>query len=258
MSSPVRILGPVSAASRSRNAKRRILSDSEDTEERDPKRVKPLETADDQGKGQDTKEKKRRRKKKRKVPVVESAPESDAESPSVATKPTLSRVRSRSMTISDTDGVAVASPSKMTRDDTRQPSAGPSSMPELEAKLQLPIQDRDQTSPPPLAPSTVRGVICLSVYALRLRRRLLRPLRAWTKAKAEPLRSRLLSRMSRSSLLTFRSKLGTKLLYVSHLLSYSNKTCVCVPQPRTCWFAGSFNASGLFLGVRHGYADYYF
>ncbi|KAM5536824.1 hypothetical protein V8D89_009542 [Ganoderma adspersum] len=156
MSSPVRVLEPVSAASRGRNAKRRILSDSEDAEERDPKRMKPLETADDQGKGQDTKDKKRRRKKKRKVPVVESAPESDAESPTstVATKPTLSRVRSRSVTFSDTDGAVVASPSKMTRDNTRQPSAGPSSMPELEGKLQSPIQDRDQTSPPPLAPPT--------------------------------------------------------------------------------------------------------
>lgn len=48
--------------------------------------MKPLETADDQGKGQDTKEKKRRFKKERKVLVVGPAPESDAEFPSVATK----------------------------------------------------------------------------------------------------------------------------------------------------------------------------
>ncbi|KAI1792420.1 hypothetical protein LXA43DRAFT_1093653 [Ganoderma leucocontextum] len=105
MSSPVRVLGPVAPASRGPNAKRRILSDSEDTEERDPKRVKPQDATGDQGKGRDTKEKKKRRKKKRKVSVVESAPESDPESPTVATKPTLSRVRSRSVTSIDPDAV---------------------------------------------------------------------------------------------------------------------------------------------------------
>ncbi|PIL29184.1 hypothetical protein GSI_09233 [Ganoderma sinense ZZ0214-1] len=154
MSSPFRALGPVSPASKGRHAKRRILSDSEDAEERDPKRVKSLEVAGDQGRGRDIKEKRKRRRKKRKLSVVESTPESDAESPTITTKPTLSRVRSRSVTISDPDGAVLASPSKMTRDDTRQPSAGPSSMPELKAKLQSPLQARDLFSPPPLAPST--------------------------------------------------------------------------------------------------------
>ena len=206
MSSPVRVLEPDAPISRGRNAKRRILSDSEDAEDRDPKRVKPQETVEDQWKGRDLREKRKRRKKRRKMSMVESALDSEPESPTIATKPTLSRVRSRSTTTFVLDTPTVSSPGQSTLDDTRQPSAGPSSMLGLKARAESPLEDMDQSTPLRLAPFTVRGAISLPQYALRLYHRLLRPLRALTRAKGEQLQKRLSSRMSRSSYLTFRSK----------------------------------------------------
>ena len=84
-------------------------------------------------------DKKKRRKKKRKVSVVQTHDSSDAETPAVASKHSLARVRSRSVASTGHDTVSVANATDKTKKETRQPSAGPSSLPN--ARQESPSRD---------------------------------------------------------------------------------------------------------------------
>ena len=134
MSSPVRVLGSVPPASKATNPQKRVLTDSEDTEERDPKRARSQEALGDQNGHRDAKDKKKRRKKRRKVSVVQTHDSSDAETPAVASKHSLARVRSRSVASVGPDTVSVAHTTDKTKKETRQASAGPSSLPSARPK----------------------------------------------------------------------------------------------------------------------------
>ncbi|KAI0357007.1 hypothetical protein OH77DRAFT_1423290 [Trametes cingulata] len=113
MSSPVRALAPVaSPASRTTNAKKRALADS-DTEQRDVKRVKPEDDPAAVELRRDTKEKKKRRKKKRKISVVRAP---DAEE---VAAPKASGSRSRSRSVSE------AGPSKLNPETKQHPDQPP-------------------------------------------------------------------------------------------------------------------------------------
>ncbi|KAI0753316.1 hypothetical protein C8Q80DRAFT_1267725 [Daedaleopsis nitida] len=130
MSSPARTLGPVPTASRVANVKKRILTDSEDTEERELKRGRPQDgVAGDQEKQRDLKDKKKRRKKKRKVSVVQATEGSDTDLPVLAPKTSITRVRSRSVASA---GPAEVKPTPLPiamEASIREPSAGPSASP---------------------------------------------------------------------------------------------------------------------------------
>ncbi|TBU63427.1 hypothetical protein BD310DRAFT_916336 [Dichomitus squalens] len=145
MSSPVRVLGPVTPVSRGTNLQKRVLTDSEDIEERDTKRARSQETPGDQGTRQDAKEKKKRRKKRRKVSVVQANDSSDTEAPVVASQPELARVRSRSVVSTGLDAVVVTNSMKAVQTDTRQPSAGPSVSPGTTPKS--PSRDCERRTP---------------------------------------------------------------------------------------------------------------
>ena len=126
MSSPARTLGPLPTTSQLVNAKKRVLSDSEDTEDRDVKRVKPQGTLEDLNKRTDSKgEKKRRRKKKRKVSVVKAEP-SDTETLATASRSPVPRLPSRSVSSAVADTIETYPVVHVKLEDARQPSAGPS------------------------------------------------------------------------------------------------------------------------------------
>ncbi|KAI0718596.1 hypothetical protein C8T65DRAFT_638575 [Cerioporus squamosus] len=129
MSSPVRTHGPVSTASATTNTRKRVLTDSEDTEERDSKRVRPQEDQADLGKRKDVKgkdkEKKKKRKKKRKVPVVQGD-SSDAETPAPVHSAKVSRVRSRSIVDAGPSTISGAPLPKLEEFEARLPSVGSS------------------------------------------------------------------------------------------------------------------------------------
>ncbi len=128
MSSPVRTLGPVQTANATVNTRKRVLTDSEDTEERDSKRVKPQEEQADLSKRRDAKgkdkERKKKRKKKRKVPVVQGD-SSDAETPAPVHNAKSSRLRSRSIVEAGPSTINGVHLPKVEESEARLPSAGP-------------------------------------------------------------------------------------------------------------------------------------
>lgn len=108
------------------NPKKRVLSDSEDTEERDAKRSKPRELALDKGKQKDTRDRKKRRKKKRKMSVVQAAQDSDEDSPVRPLEPPVLRAKSLPASVADGHAAPLSIVVKVELDGERQPSAGPS------------------------------------------------------------------------------------------------------------------------------------
>ncbi|RDX42861.1 hypothetical protein OH76DRAFT_1410731 [Lentinus brumalis] len=157
MSSPVRTLGPVQTANATVNTRKRVLTDSEDTEERDSKRVKPQEEQADLSKRRDAKgkdkERKKKRKKKRKVPVVQGD-SSDAETPAPVHNAKSSRLRSRSIVEAGPSTINGAHLPKVEESEARLPSAGPprasvartsSATPDVTA-AQHPLQDQGRAT----------------------------------------------------------------------------------------------------------------
>ncbi|RPD61548.1 hypothetical protein L226DRAFT_612414 [Lentinus tigrinus ALCF2SS1-7] len=129
MSSPAGTLGPAPTANATVNTRKRVLTDSEDTEERDSKRVRSQDDQIELGKRKDTKgkdkEKKKKRKKRRKVPVIQ-ANSSDAETPAPVHNAKSSRVRSRSILSAGPSTNNTAPQMKVEEPEARPPSAGPS------------------------------------------------------------------------------------------------------------------------------------
>ena len=124
--------GNLPTPSTTTSARKRVLSDSEDTESRDVKRSRPTDLANDKGKQKDPKDKKRRRKKKRKTSIVQPAHDSDEDSPVLAPKPLSARAKSMSVGVSELKPAALSQPVKQEEglaESMRQPSAGPSAPP---------------------------------------------------------------------------------------------------------------------------------
>ena len=129
MSSPVRTLAVAPTVNATVITRKRVLTDSEDTEERDSKRVRPQDAQTDAGKQKDVKgkdkEKKKKRKKKRKVPVVQ-ADESDLEVLPPMHNAKTSHVRSRSVLSAGPSTINTVPETKVEEPEARLPSAGPS------------------------------------------------------------------------------------------------------------------------------------
>lgn len=108
------------------NARKRVLTDSEDTADRDLKRSRPAEVVEDNGVQKERKDKKKRRKRKHKVSIVQAAQESDENSPVVAPKRSPLRAKSLPVGVIDCQRIGATPSAGVGEHVARQPSAGPS------------------------------------------------------------------------------------------------------------------------------------
>ncbi|OBZ66839.1 hypothetical protein A0H81_13298 [Grifola frondosa] len=145
VSSPIRALS--TGPNTSSRSKKRVLSDSEETVERELKRFRKVDGGVDKDQKSELRDRKRRRKKKRKLPVVQATDAGASDAEGRRTFSPVRRLRRRSLS-SIAAHANQPQPSSTTQSRptsvARQPSAGPSALP---ARTRSPSQSCDRPTP---------------------------------------------------------------------------------------------------------------